>query len=59
MPPPCERLGNVLGNYLQRGVVVGPLFETGGCAHKLSLIVVDGAIIDVHSATLNVNASTL
>ena len=43
----------------QRGVVVGPLFETGVCAHIWSLIVVDGAIIDVHSATLNVNASTL
>ena len=43
----------------QRGVVVGPLFETGVCAHIWSLIVVDDAIIDVHSATPNGNAPTL
>ena len=44
----------------QRGVVVGPLFETGVCAHIWSLIVVDDAIIDGHNAaTINGNASTL
>ena len=61
-PPPCQ-IGQRNVDFhirnLHWGVVVGPLFETGVCAHIWSLIVVDGAIIDVHSASHNGNASTL